>query len=129
MTKRPARRGTADIASVTASAGYRELIDRLQRRVRDSQARAARALNTELVMLYWSIGRDILVQQQTAGWGDDIVGRIAEDLRGATGSARGFSRRNVFYMRRFAEVWPDAEKVQTVAQIPREADLQPGDGW
>jgi predicted nuclease of restriction endonuclease-like (RecB) superfamily len=69
-------------------------------------------------MLYWSIGRDILAQQQAAGWGDDIVGRIAEDLRVETGSARGFSRRNLFYMRRFAAVWPEAEKVQTLsAQI------------
>jgi hypothetical protein len=31
-------------------------------------------------MLYWSIGRDILDQQQAGGWGDDIVGRIAQDL-------------------------------------------------
>jgi predicted nuclease of restriction endonuclease-like (RecB) superfamily len=70
-------------------------------------------------MLYWSIGRDILAQQQAAGWGDDIVGRIAEDLRAATGSARGFSRRNVFYMRRFAAAWPDTAKVPSVmAQIP-----------
>ena len=87
-------------------------------RIRESQARAARALNTELVMLYWSIGRDILVQQQSGGWGDDIVGRIADDLRTDTGSARGFSRRNLFYMRRFAAIWTEAEKVQSVmAQI------------
>jgi predicted nuclease of restriction endonuclease-like (RecB) superfamily len=104
--------------AVASTSTYRELVDRLKRRIRESQARAARALNTELVMLYWSIGRDILAQQQAAGWGDDIVGRIAEDLRAETGSARGFSRRNLFYMRRLAAVWPDAEKVQTLsAQI------------
>ena len=107
-----------DVDAVAATPGYRELIDRLQRRIRESQARAARALNTELVMLYWSIGRDIVAQQQAGGWGDDVVGRIADDLRAATGSARGFSRRNLFYMRRFAALWPDAVKVQTVsAQI------------
>jgi hypothetical protein len=66
-------------------------------------------------MLYWSIGRDILAQQQAAGWGDDIVGRIAEDLRADTGSARGFSRRNLFYMRRFAAIWPEPEIVQPLA--------------
>ena len=69
-------------------------------------------------MLYWSIGRDIVAQQEAGGWGDDVVGQIAEDLRVATGAARGFSRRNLFYMRRFAALWPDAEKVQTLsAQI------------
>jgi predicted nuclease of restriction endonuclease-like (RecB) superfamily len=66
-------------------------------------------------MLYWSIGRDILAAQQSGGWGDDIVGRIAEDLRIETGSARGFSRRNLFYMRRFAAAWPEPEKVQTLS--------------
>lgn len=74
-----------------------------------------RALNSELAMLSWSIGRDILEQQQTGGWGDEIVGRIAEDLRATTGGARGFSRSNVFYMRKFAALWPDPEKVQTLS--------------
>ncbi len=61
-------------------------------------------------MLYWSIGRDILQQQQAHGWGDDVVGRISQDLRTATGGARGYSRRNLFYMRLFAALWPEIEK-------------------
>ena len=69
-------------------------------------------------MLCWSIGDDILAEQQTGGWGEDIVGRIAEDLRDATGSAPGYTRRNLFYMRRFAALWPKAERVPSVmAQI------------
>jgi hypothetical protein len=49
---------------------------------------------------------------------DDVVGRIAQDLSADTGSARGFSRRNLFYMRRFATIWPAQEKVPSVmAQI------------
>jgi hypothetical protein len=69
-------------------------------------------------MLYWSIGRETLDQQQAGGWGDDIVGRIAQDLAADTGSLRGFSRRNLFYMRRFAALWPEREKVPPVmAQI------------
>jgi predicted nuclease of restriction endonuclease-like (RecB) superfamily len=115
VSEPPARRSAADVEVVAASAGYRELIERLQRRIRESQARAARTLNTELVMLYWSIGRDILDQQRAGGWGDDIVGRIAADLRATTGSARGFSRSNVFYMRKLAAVWPELEKVQPLA--------------
>ncbi|NEE00633.1 DUF1016 domain-containing protein [Phytoactinopolyspora halotolerans] len=39
------------------------------------------------------MGRDILEQQQEHGWGDDVVGRISQDLRATTGGARGFSRR------------------------------------
>ena len=115
MSEHPASRSAPSVEIVAASAGYRELIERLQRRIRESQARAARTLNTELVMLFWSIGRDILAQQRAGGWGDDIVGRIAADLRATTASAGGFSRSNVFYMRKFAAVWPDLEKVQPLA--------------
>ncbi|MGH2950044.1 MAG: DUF1016 N-terminal domain-containing protein [Solirubrobacteraceae bacterium] len=114
MSQPPARRDASDVEAIAATTAYRELIERLRRRIRESQARAAGALNTELVMLYWSIGRDILAQQQAGRWGDDVVGRIAEDLATSTGSVRGFSRRNLFYMRRFAALWPEIEKVQTL---------------
>ena len=118
MADPPVPRRGVDPESVAATSSYRELIDRLQRRIREAQARAASALNTELVMLYWSIGHDILAEQQAGGWGEDIVGRIAADLRVGTGSARGFTRRNLFYMRRFAALWPEAEKVPSaMAQI------------
>lgn len=119
MSEHPVRRDRAEVETITASGEYQDLVERLQRRVRESQGRAARTLNAELVMLYWSIGSDILEQQLAAGWGDDIVGRIAEDLRTTDGGARGFSRRNLFYMRRFAAIWPTIEKVPSVmAQIP-----------
>jgi predicted nuclease of restriction endonuclease-like (RecB) superfamily len=118
MSRDPVRKDTSDVDAVIASATYRELIERLRIRIRESQTRAARTLNTELVMLYWSIGRDILDQQQAGGWGDDVVGKIAQDLAADTGSLRGFSRRNLFYMRRFATLWPEREKVPSVmAQI------------
>ena len=119
----PPRRGdrplySREFEAVAATAAYRELIDRLRGRIRLSQARAAQAVNAELVMLYWSIGCDILEQQRRGGWGEDIVGRIAQDLALDTGSVRGFSRRNLFYMRRFAVLWPEREKVPSaVAQI------------
>jgi predicted nuclease of restriction endonuclease-like (RecB) superfamily len=118
MTKRPVRDTASELDAVVGTTSYRELIERLRQRIRETQARAARALNSELFTLYWSIGHDILAQQQTGGWGDDIVGRIAQDLAADTGSARGFSRRNLFYMRRFAAAWPDGEKVPSaMAQI------------
>jgi hypothetical protein len=75
MTELPASRDIHDVQAVAATSSYAELIERLQRRIRESQVGAARALNSELVMLYWSIGRDILAAQQSGGWGDDIVGR------------------------------------------------------
>jgi predicted nuclease of restriction endonuclease-like (RecB) superfamily len=118
MSQPPAPHDASAVDTIAATTEYRELIKRLRRRIRESQAHAALALNTELVMLYWQIGRDIVAQQEASHWGDGVVGRIAEDLSASTGSARGFSRRNLFYMRRFAALWPDVEKVPSVmAQI------------
>jgi uncharacterized protein DUF1016 len=73
MSQPPARRDTSDVDTIAATTEYRELIERLRHRIRESQARAARALNTELVMLYWSIGRDIVAEQEAGHWGDGVV--------------------------------------------------------
>jgi predicted nuclease of restriction endonuclease-like (RecB) superfamily len=72
-----------------------------------------------LVDLYWKIGRDILAQQATQGWGAKVIERLAHDLRTAFPEMKGFSRANLMYMRAFAEAWPDEEIVQqAVGQLP-----------
>jgi predicted nuclease of restriction endonuclease-like (RecB) superfamily len=71
------------------------------------------------VLLYWQIGRDILVRQAEQGWGAKVIDRLAHDLRTAFPTMKGFSPRNLKYMRAFAEAWPDTEFVQAVlAQLP-----------
>lgn len=76
-------------------------------------------MNRELVLLYWQIGRDILARQSSQGWGAKVVDRLAHDLRVAFPDMKGFSARNLKYMRAFALAWPDAEFVQAVlAQLP-----------
>lgn len=104
--------------AVTSTSEYRELINRLTRHVQQAQNRAARAINSELVILYWTIGKEIIEQQEISGWGDDVIGKIAEDLKNSTGSTRGFSRRNLFYMKQFAQIYPNIQFVPAVlAQI------------
>ncbi|WP_407671888.1 PDDEXK nuclease domain-containing protein [Oerskovia douganii] len=100
--------------------GYGELLSRLKERVRASRVRAARSANTELLRLYWSIGRDILDRQEAAGWGTKVVDRLAADLRAEFPDQRGWSRRNLLYMRSVAQAWPDGEAFvqQAVAQLP-----------
>jgi hypothetical protein len=49
--------------------GYNELLDEISTRISTSQVRAALGVSRELVTLYWSIGREILVRQRTEGWG------------------------------------------------------------
>lgn len=99
--------------------GYEGFLKDLKERIRTAQVRAALAVNRELVLLYWSIGRDILARQKQYGWGAKIVDRLAADLRKVFPEMKGFSPRNLKYMRAFAEAWPDEQIVQQLAaQIP-----------
>ncbi|MGB6299669.1 MAG: PDDEXK nuclease domain-containing protein [Rivularia sp. (in: cyanobacteria)] len=71
------------------------------------------------VLLYWQIGRKILTQQQQKGWGAKVVNKLAKDLKNAFPDMKGFSERNLKYMKTFAETYPDEQIVQQlVAQIP-----------
>ena len=100
-------------------AGYAAWLTELKARIHTAQQRATLAVNRELVLLYWQIGRDILARQAEQGWGAKVIERLAEDLRLAFPEMKGFSRANLMYMRAFAEAWPDAEIVQqAVGQLP-----------
>ena len=99
--------------------GYDDLLQQLKNRVKEAQIRAALAVNQELVLLYWRIGRDILERQQEQGWGAKVIDRLSTDLRKSFPEMKGLSSRNLKYMRSLAEAWPDKSIVQQVAaQIP-----------
>jgi predicted nuclease of restriction endonuclease-like (RecB) superfamily len=99
--------------------GYENFLKDLKERIRTAQIRAALSVNRELVLLYWSIGRDILIRQGQHGWGAKVVDRLAGDLRRAFPDMAGLSLRNLRYMRALAEAYPDEQFVQqAVAQIP-----------
>ena len=100
-------------------AGYDELLRDLKARIGQAQVRAAVTVNRELVVLYWSIGRDILIRQQQQGWGAKVVDRLAADLRRTFPEMKGFWRPNLLYMRAFADAYADEQFVQqVVGQIP-----------
>lgn len=98
---------------------YDQFFAELKERIRTAQVKAALAVNRELVLLYWGIGRDILQRQLEQGWGAKVIDRLSHDLRNAFPTMKGFSSRNLKYMRALAEAYPDEEFVQQVAaQIP-----------
>lgn len=100
-------------------ARYNAFFDALKTRIRTAQLRASLAVNQELMLLYWHIGREILKRQQEEGWGSKVVSRLAEDLKREFPDMKGFSRTNLLYMRAFAEAYPDEAIVQRSAgQIP-----------
>lgn len=98
---------------------YALLLASLAERIRSAQAQAALSVNRGLVRLYWQIGREILAQQSAQGWGARVIDHLAQDLRQTFPEMKGFSPRNLKYMRAFAAAWPDEPFVQEVlAQIP-----------
>ena len=104
---------------VPGPAGYSKLLGDLKQRIQAAQLRASLAVNRELVFLYWQIGRDILARQERESWGAKVIDRLAGDLKAAFPEMKGFSPRNLKYMRAFAEAWPEEAIVQQlVAQIP-----------
>src|ERR1700742_4046386 len=99
--------------------GYHELLQDLKGRIRSAQVRAAFAVNRELVLLYWSIGRELSQRFASEEWGGKIVDRLARDLQAEFPGVEGFSPRNLRYMRSLAEAWPEPEILQQlVAKLP-----------
>lgn len=101
-------------ASEPAAQSYEEFLAGIKVRIRSAQARAARAINAELIEVYWQIGREILWRQQQEGpelgrRTRGVVQRLSADLRAAFPGARGYSVPNLYRMRAFAAAWPDSE--------------------
>jgi predicted nuclease of restriction endonuclease-like (RecB) superfamily len=105
---------------LTTTETYRELISSLKSRIQAAQIRAAATVNSQLIDLYWDIGRLIAQRQDASGWGDEIIAQIAQDLSRAFWTMKGFSRANVYRMKRFYAfyVGRDESVAQAVRQIP-----------
>src|SRR5205807_3656627 len=98
---------------------YVRFLASIKERIRTAQVKAALAANAELVLHYWEIRRDILANQARQGWGAKVIDRLAADLQREFPTLRGYSVRNLKYMRAFAEAWPDRQIVHHLgAQIP-----------
>ncbi len=118
-TQKPAKKVAAR-AATDLLAGYEEFLNDLKQRIRSAQIKAAIAVNSELIALYWDIGKRIVEKQEEAGWGDSVVERLAEDLRREFPGIKGFSRSNIFGMRQFYLSYRGSSRKvqQLVGQIP-----------
>ena len=95
---------------------YIEIIETIKGEIRGAQYKAALSVNRELIMLYYHIGT-VINEHKT--WGSKFIENLAADIRIAFPNVKGYSVRNLKYMAKFAETYPDEEFVQTVsAQIP-----------
>ncbi len=112
------KRGTTITKSGDLPEGYTEFVLTLKNRIRSAQVKAAVSVNRELVLLYWQIGHEILIRQEREGWGSKVIDRLSLDLTHEFPAMKGFSSRNLKYMRKFAGAWRDPSIVQELlAQI------------
>ena len=99
------------LTAQTSEQSYQDWLNQLKTQIRSSQQRAILAVNQELVLLYWQIGQNILQRQDQQGWGAKVVDRLSKDLSAEFPEIKGFSTRNLKYMRKFAEAWQDKQIV------------------
>lgn len=105
--------------SLAIPSEYGPFLEDLKSRIRSAQVRAAVAVNSELVTLYWHLGKRILDAHHLQGYGTKIVPRLSSDLTKAFPDMKGFSERNLNYMLAFVRAWPDeAVLQQLVAKLP-----------
>ncbi len=112
------------MANITASDGsvsgndYILFRDDILKRIRSAQYEAMRAVNKEMISLYWEVGRQITERQKTLGWGKSVVENLSRDIQDAFPGIQGFSARNMWDMARFyAEYQPNEFLQPLVAEI------------
>jgi predicted nuclease of restriction endonuclease-like (RecB) superfamily len=91
---------------------YATLITDLKHAVKTAQLKAHRAVNTELITLYWTIGKNLLQRQNIEQWGSKYLEQVSRDLKAEFPGMTGFSRSNLYYMRQFAQDYSGMPIVQ-----------------
>ena len=99
---------------------YIEWLSGLKKRIKGTQVRAALSANKEIIELYWEVGKELYEKQENQGWGNSVVDNLERDLVAEFPGLKGFSRRNLFYMKGFYSFYKSHFKKvqQLVAQIP-----------
>ena len=100
------------------SAEYQSLKDEITKRIRSAQYEALKAVNKEMIALYWEIGRRITEQQTALGWGKSVVENLSQDIQKEFPGIQGFSARNMWDMARFYSEYQSNKILQPlVAEI------------
>lgn len=102
-------------AGMELPAGYAQTLTQMKDAVRSARISAARRVNTEMIVLYWRLGRLIDDQMQRQGWRARVVDRLSADLREEIPDARGFSPATCGTCARWPRGWPDEAMLQQVA--------------
>ena len=100
---------------------YKKWYQTIRERIKSSQIKAVLKVNTELLALYWEIGKEIVEKQKQSNWGDTLIEQLSKDLSAEFATAKGFSRSNLFYIRKWYLFYSENHEIvpQLVALLPR----------
>ncbi len=100
---------------------YKEIFENIKQEILKSQYKAMQAVNTEMIYMYWNIGKIIL---DNTDWGNKFIDNLSIDLKREFPDIQGFSSRNLRNMRNFYKEYPDMEILQTLsAKLPWSHDV------
>lgn len=98
---------------------YQAFLADIKQSYQSAQLKAAHAVNREMIQFYWQLGKQILEKQAEVAWGSKFLEQLSRDLQIEFPGTKGFSVRNLKFMRQFAETYPDSEiGKQSVSQLP-----------
>lgn len=94
---------------------YRKWLLTIKTDIQQRQIKAAVRVNTELLLLYWDLGKDIIEKQEITSWGEGLIPQLASDLANAFPGAKGFSRSNLFYIRKWVQFY--SQPLENIPQL------------
>jgi predicted nuclease of restriction endonuclease-like (RecB) superfamily len=84
--------------------------------IKQSRAAAIKAVNTELITLYWNIGEHISKRVESAEWGQSVVQELADYIQQNEPDLKGFSDKNLWRMKQFYEAYKDAPNLSPLVR-------------
>ena len=112
-------------SSMLMPEGYDSWSKAIEVKIETAKLNAALHVNSDMLSLYWSIGKDILSKQEEQGWGKQVIGQLSRDLSVRFPDDRGYSERNLGYMKQFAKEYPDFPILQVpLTKIQKSPILQ-----
>jgi len=91
---------------------YFDVLQDIKSKIKTAQHKAVLGVNKEMIILYWNIGNVII---KNSKWGNKFIDNLAKDIKMVLPNMAGYSTRNLKYMKKFAQEFPNFEFVQTVS--------------
>ena len=97
---------------------YKQWLQSLSRRFRQSQIKAAVKVNQELLAFYWELGKDIVEMNAESRWGSGFIEALSKDLKELLPAVKGLSTTNLRYIKRFYQLYSPIIQAQAVTDLP-----------